>query len=235
MWKFASRGSIVVAGFGRRTAICLRGAWRSLYRECTGLCGTRSRDRRAALCGTGCFIRRAGLWGTRLRGTWTGVRSTRLRGTWTGIRSTRLRRTGAHLRSAGLWATGACLRGSCLLWVRQIGARRTASLCRAGARLPISLCGRIRAKATCGHPLQRWWSLYRQSRLRSVGILQLRQRRARAKGRFKPLISNGPGAGVNRVLPGISSVWGGAGGPAGGDSAGGGAIGAGAGVSCEAP
>jgi hypothetical protein len=38
---------------------------------------------------------------------------------------------------------------------------------------------------------------------------------------YKPLISNGPGAGVNRVPPGISSVWGGgAGGAAGAHRAG---------------
>jgi hypothetical protein len=58
---------------------------------------------------------------------------------------------------------------------------------------------------------------------------------------YKPLISNGPCAGVNRVLPGTSGVAGcgatcEAGGAAGGDSAGGGATEAGAGdVSCEAP
>jgi hypothetical protein len=59
---------------------------------------------------------------------------------------------------------------------------------------------------------------------------------------YKPLISDGPGAGVNRALPGTSAVWAGgapckAEGAAGAVSAGGGAIGAGAGagVSCEAP
>jgi hypothetical protein len=151
-------GSIVVAGFGGRTAICLRGTRRSLYRECSGLCRTGTRKRRAALCGTGCFIRRAGL-----------------RGAWTGVRSPRLRRTAARV-CTGLWGPGACLRSFCILWVRRTDARRTASVCRAGARLPIRLCGRIRAEATCRHPLQRWRSLHRQSRLRSVGILQLRQR-----------------------------------------------------------
>jgi hypothetical protein len=170
-------GSIVVADFGGRTGICLRGARRSLYRQCSGLCAAGTRKRRAALCGTGCFIRRAGLWGIRLRGT-------RLRGTWTGVRSPRLRRTAARV-CTGLWGTGACLRSSRLLWVRRTGARRTASLCRARTRLPIRLCGRIRAEATCRHPLQWWRSLHRQSRLRSVGILQLRHRQASAKGRLK--------------------------------------------------
>jgi hypothetical protein len=155
-------GAIVVAGFGRRTAICLRGTGRSLYRKCPGLCGTGSRRRRAALCGTGCIIRRTGLWGAGLRGTGTRLRSA---GSY---------RTGARIRNAGLRGTWARLRGSCLLWGRS--ARRTASLCRARARLP-RLCGRIRAEATRRHPLQRRRSVHRQSRPRPVGILQLRQRR----------------------------------------------------------
>jgi hypothetical protein len=164
-------GAIVVAGFGRRTAICLRGARRSLYRERSGLCRAGARERRAALCGTGCRLRRTGLWGT---GLW---------GTGTRVRTTGLCRTGARIRCTGLCGTGARLQGSRLLWSRS--ARRTASLCRARASLPIRLCGRIRAEAARRHPLQRRWSLHRQSRLRSAGILPLRPRCPRAKGRFK--------------------------------------------------
>jgi hypothetical protein len=147
------RGPIVVADFGGRTAICLRCARGRLYRERSRLCGPWSRNRRAAVCGTrGC------VWGT-------GLRAVEPR-----LRRTRICRTGTSLRSAGLWATGARLQGSCLLWGRRTSVRGTA-----GARLPIRLCGGLCTKTTRRHPLQRRRSLCRQSRLRSVGILQLRQ------------------------------------------------------------
>jgi hypothetical protein len=136
---------MVVTSFGGRAAVCLRGAWRSLYRVCPGLCGAGSWKRRPALCGA-----------------WSCVRSTRIR--WTGIRATR-----------------AGLQSSCILWDPSTGLRPTVSLCRARTSLPIRLCGRICTEAARRDTLQRWWSVRRQSRLWSVGVLQLRHRSAAEK------------------------------------------------------
>jgi hypothetical protein len=146
------RGSIVVSGFGRRTAICLRGARRRLYRECSSLCGTGSRIRDARLRGTG-------LWGS-----------------GSNVRTNGFCRTGACIWSTGLCAPGTRLHGSCVLRGCRANTRRTTSLRRARPSLPIRLCGRIRAEATRRGTLSRRRSLHRQSRLRSVGILQLRRR-----------------------------------------------------------
>jgi hypothetical protein len=132
--------------------------------------------------------RRTGLWGTGLWGTGTRLRTAGSYRTGARIRNAGLRGTGAGLRSARLCGTGAGLRSACILWSRS--ARRTASLCRAGARLPVGLCGGIRAEAARRHPLQRRGSLHRQSRPRAVGILPLKQRCASAKDGFK----NGPSA-----------------------------------------
>jgi hypothetical protein len=150
-----SRGSIVVAGLGGRAAVCLRGARRRLHRECSRLCGTGSCERGAAIRGTGSRIRSAGLRST-------GLRSTGLWGTW-------LRSVGSRVPS------------SCILWGPWISLLRTTSLYRAGAGLSIRLCGRICTEAPRLHTVQRWPSLRRESRLWSMGILQLRRRSATAE------------------------------------------------------
>jgi hypothetical protein len=105
---------MVVTDFGGRAAVCLRGAWRSLYRVCPGLCGAGSWKRRPALCGAWSFIRSAGI-------RWPGIRATRARlqsscvlwSPWTGIRPTASlyrARAGLPIRLCGRICTEAARR-----------------------------------------------------------------------------------------------------------------------------
>jgi hypothetical protein len=179
------RGPIGIASYGGRTAIRLRRARRSLHRVRPGFRGTGPRRRRAALCGAGRLVRTIGLHRPRSRlRTWLRasaarrIRTTGLRCAWlwgTRLRCARLRCTG--LRCTWLRGTWARLRRARLLHGRRVLA--ATGLPQSGVGIPAKhLCRRRRVSAAAARrdPLQRGWSLHRQSRQRPLDVLPLTRR-----------------------------------------------------------
>src|SRR5262249_32488325 len=122
-----SRGSLVCASFGSRSAIGLRGAGRSLYIVGTRLCRAGCRKRTAALRRTGSCVR-------------TGLCDAR-----SCVRTGLCDAVCPRLSDAAARVPGACV-----LWSR-IGLRPTAPLHRARTGLCVPLRGGIRT-AAAGRP-----------------------------------------------------------------------------------